>query len=243
MKYENEFSAYATDVRNLYKRCNEKVDKLIEENLKLRSELSINEENLKYGQDLKNAMLNELNLLSKEVQNLRIENKELKLKNTNLNSKVTKLENDLKQAKEERIVIPRPDRPIIPPVVNVDYSKYVKDIEVTELENENKQLKKKIAILIGEKAELNNELNNDKYKIKNLISELDAATRKKPMTISKSEFLKQCYENLSTDYNKLLEKSKGLENFANDMISGFTNLKTEVNNLIIELEKETRSKI
>ena len=38
-------------------------------------------------------------------------------------------------------------------------------------------------------------------------------------------------------------KSKGLENFATDMISGFTNLKTEVNNLIIELDKETKVKI
>lgn len=46
MKYENEFNSY---IPNLYKRCNEKVDKLIEENLKLRSELSMNEENLKYG--------------------------------------------------------------------------------------------------------------------------------------------------------------------------------------------------
>lgn len=188
-------------------------------------------------------MLNELNSLSKEVQNLRVENNELKLRNSILTSKVTKLEGELKQAKEERIVIPRPDQPIIPPVVNVDYSQYVKDIEVTGLENTNKQLKRKIAILMGEKAELNEKLTESECKVKDLIGKLDAATRKQPITISKSEFLKQCYENLTTDYNKLLEKSKGLENFANDMISGFTNLKTEVNNLIIELDKETRSKI
>lgn len=243
MNYENEFSAYATDVRNLYKKYKGKVDELTEENLKLKTEMDSYEESLRYGNELKNAMLNELNSLSKEVQNLRIENKELKLKNNDLNSKVTKLEGELKQAKEERIVIPRPDRPIIPPVVNVDYNSMVNDIELKNLQKELKKKSSENIKLVYENHQLNNELTSKNLRIKELIGKLDTATRERPITISKSEFLKQCYENLTTDYNKLLEKSKGLENFANDMISGFTNLKTEVNNLIIELDKETRSKI